>query len=575
MAHDDHEDNIFQTLIAPVLFPCFAFVALAIMWRREHVRKLTTTQLIHKDGTDTKEVLALFANPRLNVQATMLGLRPLDFGRDIKHLLRAMDMRELARQEGRQAGARRGGRRALGVRGQATHLQDGLLLLLRALRGLPSLPHTLERLTPRPLAFTLTLLLHLLVQLVLRRLLCLAVHLSLRLLARTQPLSSLLLCELGALGRALLRGAPLRLLCLQLRLQVPLDQKVHSFALGLGRRRAAAEGDPRGVRLTFRAWLGRRSHHLQWLADVQLRHGRSSARLRPRSKGQFGDRAAGEHRASGFAFGWVHNSSSMFSWGQKAASASEEVPGDEWEPCRGGGFVRKAPPPSAAAAPLPRVLWCAIARDDLLLAEAMQGQVDSGSSEARELATALIAKKPSPGWEFERAGSLRGLKFHVHERSEDGGSIVWAYVAIHDSKFPEQSAKCLVERLVLQTAPLRGSREWRSAAAHSLQRGIGHELSEQLERVNATGRTKMVSESVDEVKAVMEQNIELLLDRGERLDQLGERTDAMAKLSATFHRSAQEAKRFQMMQQAKFGMVVGTALAVGVGVLAAPVLAVL
>ena len=49
----------------------------------------------------------------------------------------------------------------------------------------------------------------------------------------------------------------------------------------------------------------------------------------------------------------------------------------------------------------------------------------------------------------------------------------------------------------------------------------------------------------------------------------------MAKLSATFHRSAQEAKRFQMMQQAKFGMVVGTALAVGVGVLAAPVLAVL
>lgn len=43
-----------------------------------------------------KELLALFSNPQLSRQARALGLRPLSFGQDIKHLLRAMDMREIA-----------------------------------------------------------------------------------------------------------------------------------------------------------------------------------------------------------------------------------------------------------------------------------------------------------------------------------------------------------------------------------------------------------------------------------------------------------------------------------------------
>ena len=48
------------------------------------------------DGGVTKELLALFSNPQLSRQAQQLGLRPLSFGQDIKHLLRSMDMRDIA-----------------------------------------------------------------------------------------------------------------------------------------------------------------------------------------------------------------------------------------------------------------------------------------------------------------------------------------------------------------------------------------------------------------------------------------------------------------------------------------------
>ena len=45
---------------------------------------------------ETKTLLALFANPQLHRGAQAQGLRPLAFGHDLKHLLRSMDMQEIA-----------------------------------------------------------------------------------------------------------------------------------------------------------------------------------------------------------------------------------------------------------------------------------------------------------------------------------------------------------------------------------------------------------------------------------------------------------------------------------------------
>mmetsp|Transcript_15043 Transcript_15043/g.48391 ORF Transcript_15043/g.48391 Transcript_15043/m.48391 type:complete len:88 (-) Transcript_15043:216-479(-) len=80
----------------------------------------------------------------------------------------------------------------------------------------------------------------------------------------------------------------------------------------------------------------------------------------------------------------------------------------------------------------------------------------------------------------------------------------------------------------------------------------------------------MVSERVDEVKLVMADNIELLLHCGDKLNEVDEKARQMSVMARAFQRRARDAKRFQLWQQAKFGLAVGTALTVGVAVIVLP-----
>ena len=59
--------------------------------------------------------------------------------------------------------------------------------------------------------------------------------------------------------------------------------------------------------------------------------------------------------------------------------------------------------------------------------------------------------------------------------------------------------------------------------------------------------------------------------RGQKLEDLDEKATALGKASKAFHKGARTAKRFQLWQQAKFGVVVGTAVTVGVAAIVAPV----
>ena len=61
-----------------------------------------------------------------------------------------------------------------------------------------------------------------------------------------------------------------------------------------------------------------------------------------------------------------------------------------------------------------------------------------------------------------------------------------------------------------------------------------------------------------------------MLARGDQLEQLDEKATALGKMSKMFHKRTRDAKRFQMWQQAKFGIAVGTAVTAGVAVVVAP-----
>jgi hypothetical protein len=233
------------------------------------------------------------------------------------------------------------------------------------------------------------------------------------------------------------------------------------------------------------------------------------------------------------------------------------------------------PPPPPPPPPPPAkegLCWAAITRADqsgsnqITIAECGQ---DNHGGAVLSLAKRILAKKPSPGWEYERSGKLKACKFHLHE-DIDGQRVVWAACCVYVSDFAELQAKGFLEKLIFLSEPLRESPLWRRGGQLVAQDSFAPTMLQRMEQANSTGKLAMISQQVDEVKSVMHDNIELLLERGQRLDELDERADALSKVSAQFHKGARAARRLQMWQQAKFGMAAGTAVTVGVAVVTVP-----
>ncbi len=213
------------------------------------------------------------------------------------------------------------------------------------------------------------------------------------------------------------------------------------------------------------------------------------------------------------------------------------------------------------------LLWSAVTRGDVVLAECGE---DHRAGDVLRLAQKILRKKPSPGWEFERAGGLRAAKFHLHAGGAGSASVVWAVCCVYEADFAELLARGFLEKLIMLTEPLREGRAWQIGGTLAAQDSFAPTLQQRMEQANSQGKTAMVSAKVDEVKSIMHDNIELLLDRGQKLDELDEKATALGKMSKMFHKRTRDAKRFQMWQQAKFGIAVGTAVTAGVAVVVAP-----
>uniref|UniRef100_A0A7S4B7C1 V-SNARE coiled-coil homology domain-containing protein n=1 Tax=Chrysotila carterae TaxID=13221 RepID=A0A7S4B7C1_CHRCT len=213
------------------------------------------------------------------------------------------------------------------------------------------------------------------------------------------------------------------------------------------------------------------------------------------------------------------------------------------------------------------LLWSAVTRDNIVLAECGE---DHRGGAVLSLARKILSKKPSPGWEYERAGALKAAKFHIHSLGPGRRETVWAVCCVYENTFSELQARGFLEKLAFLTEPLRATPAWQTGGTLAAQDSFAPTLLQRMEQASSMGRTAMITSKVDEVKELMRENIELLLDRGDKLDALDEKASTLSKMSQAFHRKARDAKRFQMWQQAKFGVAVGTAVTVGVALVVVP-----
>jgi hypothetical protein len=230
------------------------------------------------------------------------------------------------------------------------------------------------------------------------------------------------------------------------------------------------------------------------------------------------------------------------------------------------------------------IAWSCVARDGIILAEAGS---DDGSGSVVRTAQKISQMKPTAGWEKTRSmrnAPYRGLKLHVHEvdiedqrddafagNPDSDNVIIWTFCCVYDSKkINEDFAKAFLTKLSFVTEPLRCTPWWREGTVLSAQPSFAPTLQQQMEAAEQTNKMAMLHHHVEETKAIMARNIENILDRGEKIEDLQETSQELNQMSRVFKKKAKQLKRFKMWQNAKHGVMVGTAVTGAVGVIVIP-----
>jgi hypothetical protein len=217
--------------------------------------------------------------------------------------------------------------------------------------------------------------------------------------------------------------------------------------------------------------------------------------------------------------------------------------------------------------------WSCVSRNETILVEAGEDNLDG---QVTKIAQEVMRKKPTPGWEFHRPlrSPLHGVKFHVYEKDDSCNLLtIWTFCCVYDkSSIQLDQAQSFLEKIVALTQIQREEEyRWRhDDTPLAAQESFAPILLQRMEEVSYMGRMAMVNEKVDGVKMQMANNIDLILERGEKLEDLNEEATRLEDLARAFKKSAKKLKRIQMWQNAKHGLVVGTVVTAGVTVLVVP-----
>lgn len=218
------------------------------------------------------------------------------------------------------------------------------------------------------------------------------------------------------------------------------------------------------------------------------------------------------------------------------------------------------------------ILWSGIARNNIILAEAGE---DFHDGAVINTAQKLLKKKATPGWEYARSrrDGLRGFKFHVFDESNiiTDDMIVWSFIAIAETSLEEDQVKSYLEKLVYITDVMRSENDdWRNGEMLAAQETFAPILLDKMEQVSHQGRLAMVNDSVSSTRELMAENIEMALERSGKLEELDNEAKDLSAMSKVFKTRAKDIKRFSMWQNAKHGLLIGTAITAGVAVVTVP-----
>jgi hypothetical protein len=233
-----------------------------------------------------------------------------------------------------------------------------------------------------------------------------------------------------------------------------------------------------------------------------------------------------------------------------------------------------------------KILWSCIGRNEVILAEA--GTEAFGGAVAAT-AQGLLRKKATAGWEYHSHGvnnpfarssskppqqqpapRLKGVKFHLLDPVDH--TITWVFCAVYNPQavalLPVQS---FLEKIMGLTEFFReDDRAWRQGSTLAAQASFAPILLQRMEEVTYLGKMAMLSTQLEATTQIMANNIDHLLEREEKLDALAERGTRLEQMAGDFKRQTKGVRRRMMWQNARHGLLLGTAITAGVAIVVVP-----
>eukprot|EP00339_Tiarina_fusa_P010441 CAMPEP_0117028490 /NCGR_PEP_ID=MMETSP0472-20121206/20708_1 /TAXON_ID=693140 ORGANISM="Tiarina fusus, Strain LIS" /NCGR_SAMPLE_ID=MMETSP0472 /ASSEMBLY_ACC=CAM_ASM_000603 /LENGTH=252 /DNA_ID=CAMNT_0004735987 /DNA_START=33 /DNA_END=791 /DNA_ORIENTATION=- len=226
----------------------------------------------------------------------------------------------------------------------------------------------------------------------------------------------------------------------------------------------------------------------------------------------------------------------------------------------------------------PCILWSFVARDDVILAEASIEE-DKYDNFVAETAKQLCRKKPTPGWEFTsmmpRRGcpmKLKGMKFHIYDHTTEGDFHIWAMGCVYDANTVDtQQVQSFIEKVVGISEMFREHNiDWKYGGGLAAQDQFSPILLQRMQEVAYLGKYAMVNSELNNLRDIMARNIEMILERGDRIESLQERSTKLNEMASVFKKNSKGLKRKMLWQNAKHGLILGTAITAGVAVIVVP-----
>lgn len=226
----------------------------------------------------------------------------------------------------------------------------------------------------------------------------------------------------------------------------------------------------------------------------------------------------------------------------------------------------------------PSILWSCVARNDEILAEA---SIDNGvfQNYVGETAQLLLRKKNTPGWEFSTLSrrkcpqKLKGVKFHVYDHTEDGDFNIWVFACVYCDGGGEVllQAQSFLEKMVVISEVFRETdNTWKYGSHLAAQDTFAPIMLQRMEDVSYLGKYAMVNQQIESLKSIMHNNIEMILDRGERLEKLQDDATRLKDVASVFKKNTRKVKRQMLWQNAKHGFLLGSMITAGVALVVVP-----